>query len=113
GVRGRFPAGPGGDQRPPGALPYPSLRPGPAERRAVPVNFDMRPAGSNRSPAEGPAPEAAGEPPERVNLAAERRDAQMDQVLDALDTELVGLAPVKTRIREIAALLLIERLRER
>ena len=28
-----------------------------------------------------------------------------------LDRELVGLAPVKTRIREIAALLLVEKLR--
>ncbi|MGH8729861.1 MAG: CbbX protein, partial [Burkholderiales bacterium] len=32
-------------------------------------------------------------------------------VLDGLDRELVGLTPVKTRIREIAALLLIDRLR--
>jgi probable Rubsico expression protein CbbX len=32
-------------------------------------------------------------------------------VLDQLDQELVALAPVKTRIREIAALLLIDRLR--
>jgi probable Rubsico expression protein CbbX len=32
-------------------------------------------------------------------------------VLDELDTELVALAPVKTRIREIAALLVIDRLR--
>jgi probable Rubsico expression protein CbbX len=34
-------------------------------------------------------------------------------VLEELDRELVGLKPVKTRIREIAALLLIERLRKR
>ena len=33
-------------------------------------------------------------------------------VLDQLDAELVGLAPVKGRIRDIAALLLIDRLRE-
>ena len=32
----------------------------------------------------------------------------MDAVLDALDRELVGLVPVKTRIREIAALLLVD-----
>ena len=32
-------------------------------------------------------------------------------VLDKLDAELVGLAPVKGRIRDIAALLLIDRLR--
>ena len=32
-------------------------------------------------------------------------------MLDELDRELVALAPVKTRIREIAALLLVDRLR--
>ena len=32
-------------------------------------------------------------------------------MLDQLDGELVGLAPVKTRIREIAALLVVDRLR--
>jgi probable Rubsico expression protein CbbX len=37
----------------------------------------------------------------------------MDTVLDALDLELVGLTPVKTRLREIAALLLVDRLRAR
>ena len=33
-------------------------------------------------------------------------------VLDKLDAELVGLAPVKGRIRDIAALLLIDKLRQ-
>jgi probable Rubsico expression protein CbbX len=37
--------------------------------------------------------------------------SQIDAVLDQLDSELVALAPVKTRIREIAALLVIDRLR--
>jgi probable Rubsico expression protein CbbX len=37
--------------------------------------------------------------------------AEIDAVLDELDAELVALQPVKTRIREIAALLAIERLR--
>ncbi|MHB8587406.1 MAG: CbbX protein [Candidatus Dormibacteraceae bacterium] len=39
------------------------------------------------------------------------RDARIDEVLDRLDTELVALADVKTRIREIAALLVVDRLR--
>ena len=34
-------------------------------------------------------------------------------MLDALDRDLVGLEPVKRRVREIAALLLVERVRER
>jgi probable Rubsico expression protein CbbX len=39
------------------------------------------------------------------------RRTGLDTVLDQLDRELVGLEPVKTRIREIAALLVIDRLR--
>jgi probable Rubsico expression protein CbbX len=39
-------------------------------------------------------------------------DARVHDVLDELDRELVALSPVKTRIREIAALLVIDRLRE-
>jgi probable Rubsico expression protein CbbX len=39
------------------------------------------------------------------------RKTGLDAVLDQLDGELVGLAPVKTRIREIAALLVVDRLR--
>ncbi|XRQ13368.1 CbbX protein [Actinomadura welshii] len=76
--------------------------------------FGMRQSGSPASPS--PAPAAAGEPlpPEaRVDLAEERADSHVDDVLDALDRELVGLAPVKTRIREIAALLLVDRVRAR
>jgi probable Rubsico expression protein CbbX len=38
-------------------------------------------------------------------------DANIEHVLDELDRDLVALAPVKTRIREIAALLVVDRLR--
>jgi len=48
-----------------------------------------------------------------VDLAAARREAGIDEVLAKLDDELVGLAPVKTRIEEIASLLLVDRMRER
>ncbi|MDQ3554939.1 MAG: CbbX protein [Chloroflexota bacterium] len=37
--------------------------------------------------------------------------SDVQELLATLDAELVGLAPVKTRIREIAALLLVEKLR--
>ena len=50
---------------------------------------------------------------EAVDLEAEFRESNVQEVLDQLDRELVGLAPVKTRIREIAALLLVDRLRRR
>jgi probable Rubsico expression protein CbbX len=39
------------------------------------------------------------------------READIEQVLDQLDRELIALAPVKTRIREIAALLVVDQLR--
>jgi len=39
-------------------------------------------------------------------------ETQVEAVLDELDRELVGLAPVKARVRDIAALLVIDKLRE-
>ena len=47
-----------------------------------------------------------------VDLEAEFRASNIQEVLDTLDRELIGLMPIKTRIREIAALLLVERLRK-
>nr|YP_009510408.1 Rubisco expression protein [Gracilaria caudata]YP_010196125.1 Rubisco expression protein [Gracilaria caudata]AXI96081.1 Rubisco expression protein [Gracilaria caudata]UAD83522.1 Rubisco expression protein [Gracilaria caudata] len=46
-----------------------------------------------------------------VNLQEEYHKTQIQEVLDELQQELVGLQPVKTRIKEIAALLLVDRLR--
>src|SRR3990170_2189445 len=48
-----------------------------------------------------------------VNLQAEFEASNIDEVIDKLDRELVGLKPIKTRIREIAALLLVDRLRKK
>jgi probable Rubsico expression protein CbbX len=48
----------------------------------------------------------------RIDLGELFRDSQIREVLDQLDRELVGLKPVKTRIREIAALLLVDRARK-
>ena len=47
-----------------------------------------------------------------VNLQEEYAKTEIAKILNILDEELVGLAPVKTRIREIAALLLIDKLRK-
>jgi probable Rubsico expression protein CbbX len=71
------------------------------------------------------APPAAREPADAVSLVEDQRRPPADaadlgaalaetnvlEVLDQLDDELIALKPVKTRIREIAALLLIDRLR--
>ena len=46
-----------------------------------------------------------------LDLASALADANVESLLATLDAELIGLAPVKTRIREIASLLLVERLR--
>jgi probable Rubsico expression protein CbbX len=46
-----------------------------------------------------------------INLQEEYKKTDIAKLLDLLDEELVGLVPVKTRIREIAALLLVDKLR--
>lgn len=56
------------------------------------------------------AEEAPAKPPAR-SVAEVLADSQVEEVLRELDTDLVGLAPVKARIRDIAALLVIDRLR--
>jgi len=48
----------------------------------------------------------------QLSVADACEDCHVDEVLDKLDRELVGLKPVKTRIREIAALLLVDRMRK-
>jgi probable Rubsico expression protein CbbX len=48
-----------------------------------------------------------------LNLKQEYKDTQIQRVIDILEEELVGLVPVKSRIREIAALLVIDRLRKK
>ncbi len=47
-----------------------------------------------------------------VDLAGEYHSSGVAEVLKELDDELIGLRPVKSRIREIAALLLVERARK-
>jgi probable Rubsico expression protein CbbX len=47
-----------------------------------------------------------------VNLQEEYAKTEIAKLLNLLNEELIGLAPVKARIREIAALLLIDKLRQ-
>jgi probable Rubsico expression protein CbbX len=47
-----------------------------------------------------------------VNLQEEYNKTQIQDIIDNLEADLIGLKPVKARIREIAALLLIDRLRK-
>jgi len=46
--------------------------------------------------------------PATVDLEAFYQRSNIGDVIDALDRDLIGLIPVKTRIREVAALLLVE-----
>jgi probable Rubsico expression protein CbbX len=55
-----------------------------------------------------PAPPAA-EPPRTVGEVL--ASSQVEAVMDELDRDLIGLAPVKQRIRDIAALLVVDKLR--
>ena len=48
-----------------------------------------------------------------VNLQEEYDKTQIQSVLNELEEELIGLVPVKNRIKEIAALLLVDRLRQK
>ena len=50
--------------------------------------------------------------PSSIDLAANYAESGVAQVLEQLDQELIGLVPVKTRIREIAALLLVDQARQ-
>src|SRR5438105_15507417 len=80
--------------------------------------FGMRPQGFVTAPAEPEeydVDEDVADPALRVaeaaDLGAVLDETNVVEVLDQLDRELIALKPVKTRIREIAALLLIDKLR--
>jgi probable Rubsico expression protein CbbX len=53
------------------------------------------------------------QPEAMIDLRAEFSAAGIEAFLHGLDEELVGLRPVKARIREIASLLLVERVRQK
>ena len=59
------------------------------------------------------AAKEAAATPASVDLGEELRASNIQEVLDKLDRELIGLKPVKTRIRETAALLLVDRVRKK
>jgi probable Rubsico expression protein CbbX len=52
-------------------------------------------------------------PDATITLADERRETGIDELFAALDSELVGLVPVKKKVAEIGSLLLVDRARQR
>ncbi len=51
--------------------------------------------------------------PDSINLRRELTETHAQDVLEELERELVGLAPVKARIKQIVALLAVDRVRRR
>jgi probable Rubsico expression protein CbbX len=95
-------------------------RPGTGHAQANGTAGPGHPAGTGGSPQEqqsGGSPPEPALPPlspgETVELGEEQQAQRLSVMLDEFDREFVGLAPVKARVREIAALLLIDRLRQR
>jgi probable Rubsico expression protein CbbX len=52
-------------------------------------------------------------PGAKVNFADERKASKIDDLMAALDRDLVGLVPIKRKVEEIASLLLVDRARNK
>jgi probable Rubsico expression protein CbbX len=72
----------------------------------LPNHPAVRSADSGATP-----PQAAGAEPTARTVGEVLAESQVEAVMDELDADLVGLKPVKSRIRDIAALLVIDKLR--
>jgi probable Rubsico expression protein CbbX len=102
-------------------MPRPGSAPGSGSVSA-PVSGPAADAGASGAAAAGGGAKAGPEadeheaplPPEAILELADDRQAQLiARILGELDREFIGLAPVKDRVREIGALLLVDRLRGR
>jgi probable Rubsico expression protein CbbX len=94
------------------ARPSPPLHPLVRPPSPAPSAITVRPPRRRRS---ARADKRSGllSPNARVTLAAERAEAGVDDVFAGLDRDLVGLRPVKQKVEEIAALLMVDRVRHR
>ncbi len=93
--------------RGPGRERFRHAPPRPRGRRSERRGQVQRPGRDRDRPPESLAPG------DTVELGEEQQAQRLSAMLDEFDQEFVGLAPVKARVREIAALLLIDRLRQR
>ncbi len=87
---------------PPGGSPGQAGRDGPAGA-----------AGDGPGTSAGPDAQSPLPPEAKLELADDQQARQIARILDDLDRDFIGLAPVKARVREIGALLLVDRLRGR
>src|SRR5580700_9967796 len=101
------PRSPAPQSRPPAPRPRQAPQPRPAARRPAgqgPGEPARRVPGKRGKHQDGPlGPEA------RITLAAEREASGVEEILASLDRDLVGLRPVKQKVEEIAALLMVDR----
>jgi probable Rubsico expression protein CbbX len=102
-------------------MPFPraprtSRAPRRAAPSAAPTRSQAAPAVARTRPARTSQPRRRAEalqPDATITLADERRAAGIDDLFAALDSELIGLVPVKKKVEEIGSLLLIDRARQR
>ena len=90
------------------ATPLYSIPGAPITAASVPAPASASAPQAPAAPAPVQAPVASDTPRTVAQVLA---DSQVEAVMDELDADLIGLAPVKARIRDIAALLVIDRLR--
>jgi probable Rubsico expression protein CbbX len=81
----------------------------PAVRRSAVPDAATGPARSGRTRRRG----EALRPDATVTLADERKAAGIDDLFAVLETQLIGLVPVKKKVAEIGSLLLVDRARQR
>jgi len=82
----------------------------------VPAAKDPAPGVAMTSRARHGSPRRRGGmllPDDTITLAGERQVAGIDDLLLALDSELIGLVPVMKKVEEIGSLLLVDRARQR
>jgi probable Rubsico expression protein CbbX len=109
------PAGGGGRTATPTLSSWAATGSRPAQAVATAPHARSGPAGGRSGPKggrRGKGPEPL-EPDATVTLVEERRAAGIDDLFDKLDSELIGLVPVKKKVAEIGSLLLVDRARQR
>jgi len=90
-----------------------AARPSGPSRSAAPK---AAPPAARARPVRSPHPRKRGEilhPDATITLESERQAAGIDDLFAMLESELIGLAPVKRKVAEIGSLLLVDRARQR
>ena len=83
----------------------------PGQQAPSPAASDLRADGSANARSQSPANTGADGTPNALTVSDVLAQSRAYAVIDELEHDLIGLAPVKGRIRDIAALLVIDKLR--